>query len=73
MLICNDDWRIVKILDLFIFEFIDKGLICYMPLILTTRVDKQNQYGRFETAGALYNHRAIIYLFGALAFYFFIR
>jgi hypothetical protein len=40
-----------------------------MPLIWTTRVGKQNQHGRIETAGALRSRRPVVCILGGLAFY----
>ena len=41
-----------EISDLFTFEFPGEGPTRCIPLIITTRAGKQNQYGRLETAGA---------------------
>jgi hypothetical protein len=44
-----------------------------MPLVITTRAGKQNQYGRLETAGALWSCDPVICVLGAVAFYLLLR
>ena len=69
ILIRGGDWRSIEISDLFTFEFPGKGPTPYIPLILTIRAGKQNQYGRLKTAGALRSRDPSIYILGAVGFY----
>jgi hypothetical protein len=69
MLTRSSDRRALKISDLFTFEFANEGPTRYIPLVITTRAGKQNQYGRLETAGTLRSYDPVIYVLGAMAFY----
>lgn len=69
MLAHGGDRRVAELSDLFTFEFTGEGPTRCMPLILTTRVRKQNQHGRLETAGALRNRRSLVCMLGGFAFY----
>jgi hypothetical protein len=73
MLACGGNRRATELSDLFTFEFPGEGPTCCMPLVLTTRAGKQNQYGRLETAGALRNRKLLVYMLGGLAFYLLYR
>ena len=69
MLTRSGDRYSAKILDLFTFKFKGEGPICYMPLIFTIRIGKQNQYSRLKTIRALQNRKPLIYMLSGLAFY----
>ena len=69
MLTRGGDRRSAEISDLFTFEFKGEGPTRCIPLIFTTRTGKQNQHGRLETIGALYNKKPLIYILSGLAFY----
>ncbi len=73
MLVRSSNRRATELSDLFTFEFTSEGPTRYMPLILTTRTGKQNQYSRLETAGTLRNKRPLIYMLGGLVFYLLYR
>ena len=49
----SESRRTAEILDLFTFKFPNEGPTRYLPFIFTTRVGKQNQYGRLETIRVL--------------------
>ena len=69
MLTYSSNRHSAKILDLFTFEFKDKGPIYYMPLIFTIYIGKQNYYSYFKTIKALQNRKPLIYILSRLAFY----
>jgi hypothetical protein len=73
MLTRGGDRRQIEISDLFTFEFTGEGPTRCMPLIVTTRGSKQNQYGRLETAGALRSRDPCLCILGAIAFYLLYR
>ena len=73
MLTYGGDRRAAKILDLFIFKFLDEGPTCCLPLIFITHARKQNQYGRLKTTRAFRNRKPLIYILGGLAFYLLYR
>ena len=69
MLTCKGDRRSAKILDLFTFKFKGEGPSWCMPLIFTTKANKQNQYSRLEMIEALRNKKLLICILSRLAFY----
>ena len=73
MLTRGGDRRSAEISDLFTFEFKGEGPTRCMPLIFTTRADKQNQHGRLETIGALRNRKPLVCMLSGLAFYLLYR
>lgn len=73
MLSRGGDRCALEISDLFTFEFDGEGPTRCMPLIITMRGGKQNQHGRLETAGALWNRDPLVCTLGALGFYFLFR
>ena len=73
MLTRGGDRRATEISDLHTFEFPGEGPTRYMPLIFTTRADKENQHGRLETAGALRNRKPLVCMLSGLAFYLLYR
>jgi hypothetical protein len=73
MLTRGSDRRAAEISNFFTFEFPGEGPTRCMPLIWTTRVGKQNQHGRMETAGALRSRKPVVCMLGGLAFYLLYR
>jgi len=73
MLTRGGDRPSTEISDLFTFEFKGEGPTRYIPLIFTTRVGKQNQYGRLKTIRALRNRKPLVCILSGLAFYLLYR